>query len=327
MLHKGITTALAILSLSFCQILAQKVDYSIVSVPEETGTEFQQVTTPNDYVCMPLVKRTAGKINWLSNRIIDIVPDGKNIAYLSYRNNITNIFIKELGKQGSSIQRTNRSNVLDFSFSPDGKYLCFSETRGKTSQIFQTSAVDGYVCRQITNGNQDYSPVYSPDMKQIFFTRQEKSSVSIWSYNINNNFLSSYTNGMNPYPTSNTNTFFCTRVNTDGKCEIWKINSETGVEECIISDRERSFTSPVLSPDGQWILFVGSSSIAGNNFNYLNTDIFAAKPDGTSLLQLTYHAADDLSPVWSKDGKYIYFISQRGDASGTANIWRMNFNY
>ncbi len=327
MLHKGITTALAILSLSFCQILAQKVDYSIVSVPEETGTEFQQVTTPNDYVCMPLVKRTAGKINWLSNRIIDIVPDGKNIAYLSYRNNITNIFIKELGKQGSSIQRTNRSNVLDFSFSPDGKYLCFSETRGKTSQIFQTSAVDGYVCRQITNGNQDYSPVYSPDMKQIFFTRQEKSSVSIWSYNINNNFLSSYTNGMNPYPTSNTNTFFCTRVNTDGKCEIWKINSETGVEECIISDRERSFTSPVLSPDGQWILFVGSSSIAGNNFNYLNTNIFAAKPDGTSLLQLTYHAADDLSPVWSKDGKYIYFISQRGDASGTANIWRMNFNY
>lgn len=327
MLHKGITMALAILSLSFCQILAQKVDYSIVSVPEETGTEFQQVTTPNDYVCMPLVKRTAGKINWLSNRIIDIVPDGKNIAYLSYRNNITNIFIKELGKQGSSIQRTNRSNVLDFSFSPDGKYLCFSETRGKTSQIFQTSAVDGYVCRQITNGNQDYSPVYSPDMKQIFFTRQEKSSVSIWSYNINNNFLSSYTNGMNPYPTSNTNTFFCTRVNTDGKCEIWKINSETGVEECIISDRERSFTSPVLSPDGQWILFVGSSSITGNNFNYLNTDIFAAKPDGTNLLQLTYHAADDLSPVWSKDGKYIYFISQRGDASGTANIWRMNFNY
>jgi len=306
---------------------AQKVDYSIISVPEETGIEFRQITTPNDYVCMPLVKRTGKKINWLSNRLIAIAPDGKNIAYLSYRNNSTNIFIKELGKQGSSIQRTNRSNILDFSFSPDGQYLCFSEARGKTNQIFQTSATDGYVCRQITNGNQDYSPVYSPDMSQIFFTRQEKNSTSIWSYNIKNNFLSSYTNGMNPYPVSATGTFICTRTNADGQSEIWKIDSKNGTEECIVSDRERSFTSPVLSPDGQWILFVGSSVIAESNFNYSNTDIFVAKTDGTDLLQLTFHAADDLSPTWSKDGKYIYFISQRGDADGTANIWRMDFKY
>ena len=327
MLHKRIIIVSTIFSLSLCHLYAQKVDYSIVSVPEETGTEFQQVTTSNDYVCMPVVKRTTGKINWLSNRIIDIAPDGKNIAYLSYRNNTTNIFIKELGKQGSSIQRTNRTYVLDFSFSPDGKYLCFSESRGKSSQIFQTNATDGYVCRQITSGNQDYSPVYSYDMNQIFFARQEKNSISIWSYNIKNNFLSSYTNGMNPYPTPNAGVFICTRVNIDGKSEIWKINSETGVEECILSDRERSFTSPVLSPDGKWILFVGSSTITNSNFIFLNTDIFVANTDGTNLLQLTYHAADDLSPVWSKDGKYIYFISQRGDVNGTANIWRMKFNY
>lgn len=327
MLHKRIIIVSTIFSLSLCHLYAQKVDYSIVSVPEETGTEFQQVTTSNDYVCMPIVKRTTGKINWLSNRIIDIAPDGKNIAYLSYRNNTTNIFIKELGKQGSSIQRTNRTYVVDFSFSPDGKYLCFSESRGKSSQIFQTNATDGYVCRQITSGNQDYSPVYSYDMNQIFFARQEKNSISIWSYNIKNNFLSSYTNGMNPHPTPNAGVFICTRVNIDGKSEIWKINSETGVEECILSDRERSFTSPVLSPDGKWILFVGSSTITNSNFIFLNTDIFVANTDGTNLLQLTYHAADDLSPVWSKDGKYIYFISQRGDVNGTANIWRMKFNY
>lgn len=60
---------------------------------------------------------------------------------------------------------------------------------------------------------------------------------------------------------------------------------------------------------------------------YSNTDIFVCKIDGTGFSQLTYHAADDLSPVWSKDGKYIYFISQRGDAAGIANIWRMNFSY
>lgn len=308
-------------------INAQQVDYSVVSVPEESGIDFMQVTTASDYVCLPIVKRTKNSINWLSNRILDISVDGKNIAYLSYRNNTSNIFIKALDKQGSSVQRTNRSNVLDFSYSPDGKYICFSETRGKNNQIFQTSAVNGYVCRQITNGNQDYSPVYSADMKQLFFARQEMNGVSIWSYNIENNFLSSYTTGMNPYPENSSNTFICTRTNAEGRSEIWKINYETGVEECIISDLERSFTSPILSPDGNWILFVGSSKIIADRFTYLNTDIYVSRIDGTNMSQITYHAADDLSPVWSKDGKFIYFISQRGSADGTANIWRMTFNY
>ena len=87
----------------FGAVSAQQVDYSVVSVPEESGIEFVQMTTPNDYVCMPIVRRTIKGINWFSNRILDISIDGKNLAYLSLRNNTTNIFIKALDKQGSSI--------------------------------------------------------------------------------------------------------------------------------------------------------------------------------------------------------------------------------
>lgn len=164
-------------------------------------------------------------------------------------------------------------------------------------------------------------------MSQIFFARQEMKGVSIWSYNISNNFLSNYTNGMNPYPLTENNSFICTRLTADGRSEIWRVNYETGIEECIVSDMERSFTSPTLSPDKQWILLVGSSKISAGNITYLNTDIYVARIDGSELSQITFHAADDLSPVWSKDGKYIYFISQRGNAEGTANVWRMNFIY
>lgn len=328
----------SILLLSAQLLQAQKVDYSVVSVPEEKGLDLMQITTASDYVCMPevkrsnipLIKRLPNNIDWLTSRIIDIAVDGKSIAYLSYRSNTTNVFIKELGKQGGSIKRTNRSNIIDFSYSPDGSLICFSEKRGNTNQIFQTSAVNGYSCRQITSDNQDYSPVYSPDMKRIFFARQEKNSVSIWSYDIQNNFLLNYTNGMNPCPLADSSIFYCSRINTEGRGEIWRINYETGMEESIISDRERSFTSPTLSPNGAWILFVGSSKISVNNDSkstYMNTDIFAVRTDGTDFTQITYHAADDLSPVWSRDGKYIYFISQRGSAEGIANIWRCSFNH
>ena len=104
-----------------------------------------------------------------------------------------------------------------------------------------------------------------------------------------------------------------------------QVNYDNGVEECIVADINHSFTTPSISPDGQWILFVGSGIIDAGDFIYRNTDIYVCKTDGTELTQLTYHAADDISPVWSRDGKFIYFISQRGSSTGTANIWRMNF--
>ena len=37
---------------------AQRVDYSVVSVPEESGAELMKITKESDYVCMPLVKRS-----------------------------------------------------------------------------------------------------------------------------------------------------------------------------------------------------------------------------------------------------------------------------
>ena len=177
---------------------AQKVDYSVVSVPEESGTEFTQISQPTDYVCMPEVKRSGRGVGWFSNRILDISADGTQIAYLSYRNNTTNIFIKDLAKQGSSIQKTNRTAVLDFSYSPDGKLIVFSEARGKDNQVFQTTADRGFVCRQITNGNKDYSPIYAHGMGMIFFARQENNGTSIWSYDVKNNFLANYSQGFNP---------------------------------------------------------------------------------------------------------------------------------
>ena len=164
-------------------------------------------------------------------------------------------------------------------------------------------------------------------MKQVFFAREEKKGFSVWSYNIANNFLATYSLGLNPSPVSGESSYFCTRISAAGICEIWKVNYENGLEECIVSDPNRSFMSPMISPDGRWLLMVGGSVIESGNVRYWNTDLYACHIDGSNITQLTYHAADDLSPVWSGDGKKIYFVSQRGDAEGTANIWCMDFNY
>lgn len=319
-MKKGFIFILIIIPLVTCA----QVDYSVVAVNEESGLNLTPITSDNDGVCMPLIKRRAGKIEWSSDKIIDISVDGKQLAYLSFRNNTSNIFIKDIDKQGSSVQRTNRQSIIDFNYSPDGQYICFTEKSGKFSQIYQTNAKTGYVCRQITNNNKDFAPIYSKDLQLIYFSRQEGKTAGIWSYNIANNFLTSYTTGQNPYPI-NSQQIICTRINAEGLGEIWRIDFEKGIEECIVNDAFRSFTTPTISPDGEWILMVGSNVIKNGKRQHVNTDIFVCRTDGTQLTQLTYHAADDVSPVWGRDGQYIYFISQRGSVSGKANVWRMSF--
>ncbi len=80
-------------------------------------------------------------------------------------------------------------------------------------------------------------------------------------------------------------------------------------------------TAPAPSPDGKSLLFVmRETDMAANKGR---TDIFkldtatpAAKP-----VRLAADPASDTSPVWSRDGKLIYFLSGR---SGSSQIWVMN---
>lgn len=310
-----------------CNLLSaegQNVDYSVVQVPQESGTQLIKITADNDYVCMPRVIRNRNGIQWFTNRVIDVSPDGNDIAYISDRNTGTNIFIKSLIQQGGSNQRTNRGSVVDFSYSPDGTQICFAENKGKNTHIFVTSSSESFVCRQITSGDCDYSPIFCPDKDLLFFARQETNNISIWAYDISKNQLSSYTTGMNPEPSHDGRTIYIARPN-NGLGEIWRIDLTSGAEECVISQPGISFYSPVLSPDGSTLAFVGGSKIEEGNMVFWNTDIYTASIDGTGLRQVTYHAADDMCPAWSTDGNYLYFISQRGSAEGKANIWRLTF--
>lgn len=362
--RKGLTMAIrnnllfiAPFLLSNIGVCAQRVDYSVTSVPQEEKYELTQITTDEDEVCMPIVERSNSTVNWFTNRIIGVSHDGKHLAFISAKDGKTNIFVKDLDGNGTTIQRTKRYSVIDFSYSQDGKEICFTEKNGSTNSIFTTSSAQGFVCRQITTGHQDYTPIYSSDMSQIYFVRTENEVADIWSYDLSKNFVSSHTSGINPC-IEGKDTLLVVRKGISNNHEIWRIDTKSGIEECVLSDANCSFSTPSLSPDGKWILMVGTGKLdvnganqrnddvfsvtaARDHFNmyntsignngkskfYHNTDIYVCRSDGSQLIQLTYHAADDLSPAWSKDGKYFYFISQRGSKQGKANVWRMTFTY
>lgn len=312
--------------LAFVASYAQKVDYRVISVNEELDKKMTKITSESDHVFWYQVERTRRGVVWAPNRRIALSPDGNEIAFLSETDTGFNVFVKNLDGSGRTVQRTDKDVVFDLSYSPDGTTLCFNEGTESNCQILTTDAKRGYDCNQITYGATDYSPMYSDDMTYIFFSRLEQHGTSVWSFDTRDMTLCRRSSGHYPCPIPGTKSFVCDRESSNGKREIWKIDYERGTEECIASGPGR-FTTPSVSPDGEWVAFTGETAVPYGKGYYYNTDIYACRTDGSQLTQLTFHVCEDLCPVWSADGKYIYFISQRGDSKGTANIWRMSFEH
>ncbi len=200
-------------------------------------------------------------LDWWVIPQIALSPDGKRIGYINEKNGTTNVMIKSAAKGGASIQRTFRTNVEGFSWSPDGNTICFTEVRGGHHGIYLVDANQGTVVRQVSGGNDnDYGGVISPDGNTIFFHRGEGySSYSLWSYDRKTNLFSNYSRGMTAcLIPGNKNTIYCARFTDNNESEIWRVNFETGVEEVILTQPGKSFTTPQLSPDGKWLLVTGS---------------------------------------------------------------------
>jgi Tol biopolymer transport system component len=310
------------------------VSFSNVSVPEEGGISFVKITDDADDVASPGIRkttitesgsfRTIDRLVWWMNLQVGVSPDGGKVAYLTKKNSMNNVMVKT---GVTSIQRTFRNNITDFSWSPDGTQLLFTEIRNEHAGIYTIAAEQGAIVRQITgNTSNDYAGAMSSDAKTIFFHRSEgNGNYSIWSYDVDKNQFSNYSAGMTPFPDpTNPKLLYCARYTTKQELDIWRLNIETGTEEIVLSQPGKSFSTPVVSPDGKWILVTGSS-LAGKG-KIQNTDLYVVGSDGANFTQLTYHQGNDISGVWSPDGKHIYFLSQRGATKPDVyNVWKMSF--
>ncbi len=87
------------------------------------------------------------------------------------------------------------------------------------------------------------------------------------------------------------------------------------VKDLLAMDR---ISGQAVSPDGKWIVFVIRTTDIEANKGL--TDLWLIGIDGKGLRRLTSNPASDTSPVWSKDGKYIYFLSTRSDSQ---QVWRI----
>lgn len=302
------------------------IDYLTVSVPEEGSLRLTQYTREDENVVHPYIaiNPTTQVLTWYAPPLLAVSPDGNKIAYIATSNGYKNLNLKDISGGRSTIQRTFNRDIMDMSYSPDGKNIVFTERKSLDDNIFMINATEGVAVQQLVNtSTSEISPSFAPDGKNIFFAKMEGSRYYIWSLNTDSSLLTQYTEGFTPSLSPNGEDLIVTRHSRDGaRGEIWMINIQKGTETLILNDPKKGVSSPQISPDGKKIVFVGITD--GSKTKPQNLDLFLINIDGTKLTQLTFHGGHDVSPVWAPEGKSIFFISQRGNENGKFNVWKMD---
>ena len=87
--------------------------------------------------------------------------------------------------------------------------------------------------------------------------------------------------------------------------------------------RIRDVTEPALSPDGEWVAYVVRS--ADTLRDERQSDLWMVRWDGSRTVQLT-HTTDESerAPRWSPDGRWLAFLSSRGDSNEVSQLWLMD---
>ena len=222
-------------------------------------------------------------------------PDGRSIAYTSYRRGGANIFISNIF-QGTLDEVTKGDKVGENwlpAWSPDGTRLAFSSTRDGNPEIYVVNR-DGSNLRRITNHpNIDITPTWSPSGTQIAFTSDRTGTPQIYvvgadGLNLAKRTSDGYCDRPTWSPAPYNEIAFSSRSGPG--FDIRVIDVVTGVSHAL-TNGEGTNESPAFSPNGRHIVFTSTRSG--------KTQVFTMARDGKNVRQIT-RTGNNEKPDWSK---------------------------
>lgn len=210
-----------------------------------------------------------------------LAPDGNTFVFVSRTTGNADIYLKRVdGRNAINLTKDSPADDTMPVFSPDGSQIAFRSER-EGGGIFLMGAT-GESVRRLTDFG--YNPTWSPDGSEIAVATQQ----------------------MELAPQAR-----------PGFSEIEVINLRTGARREIV-DVTHDGVQPNWSPHGHRIAFWAVIG-GGGQRDLFTVDPRAANPKQT-IVRVTNDAPLDWNPVWSPDGKYLYFGSDR---DGTLNLWRL----
>jgi eukaryotic-like serine/threonine-protein kinase len=201
--------------------------------------------------------------------------------------------------------------------SPDGKTFVY--VSGETgNQDIYSQRIGGSNALNITKESteDDREPAYSPDGEQIVF-RSERDSGGLYLMGATGESVRRLTDfGYDPvWSADGKEIIFATEniisgYGRDNTSQLWSVNVADGQKKMLFKG---DAVQPSVSPHNTRIAYWAFNETS-------QRDLWTISIGGGEPNAVTSDAPIDWNPVWSPDGNYLYFSSDRG---GSMNIWRV----
>ncbi|HEV7745591.1 MAG TPA: protein kinase [Pyrinomonadaceae bacterium] len=222
--------------------------------------------------------------------------------------------------RATHIQLTDQPGTEFFpSLAPDGKSFVYASKAGGNFDLF-LQRVGGKNPTLLTKDSaaDDTQPVFSPDGERIAF-HSERNPAGIYVMEATGeNLRPVTTGGFHPSWSPDGKELVFSEAGRDSPdvrntlpSKLWVVNVESGARRLLT---ERDAMQPAWSPHGSRIAFWFMPPSVGRS------DIATIPRGGGEPVVITKDASTNWNPVWSSDGKFLYFASDR---SGNMNFWRV----
>ncbi|HKS41353.1 MAG TPA: protein kinase [Blastocatellia bacterium] len=206
------------------------------------------------------------------------------------------------------------------SISPDGNTIVYARRSGSDWDIF-TQRVGGFNAQNLTESfsGDDTQPAFSPDGAYVAF-RSERDGGGIFVMGASGESVRRLSDrGLAYQPAWSCDSqeviyteerFRDPRERQISPHRLWAVNIKT-FEKRLITTRD--VVQPQWSPNSHRLAYWAMDASS-------QRDIWTMNLGGDEAVQVTNDAATDWNPIWSPDGKYLYFVSDR---SGGMQLWRV----